>query len=288
MTRREIWRFLAVTFAAGFALQLLAIGQGVHGNGRNWLMLVMWAPAAGALSSRAARAAAKAALKKCGLGWIGTALAVGWSLTLVQTALLWLSGGGRWNSEQFARGPHGIEGVHKVAMVLGVGAQGFGFFALNIFLSITLGSLITGLIGGLGEELGWRAVLQPELERRWGAARGSLAAGLIWAYWHVPVNLAGYNDPVHPLWNTLVFFPLVVTAMAFSFGWLTRRTGSVWPAAMAHGANNVIGSGFLLAPTAWAWDTGTMLIAAALVGGFFALRAWRRGPAIAGAGLAAA
>ena len=50
----------------------------------------------------------------------------------------------------------------------------------------------------------------------------------------------------------------------------------------------MIGSGFLLAPTAWAWDTGTMLIAAALVGGFFVLRAWRRGPAIAEAGLAAA
>lgn len=275
MTRREIGTFLAVTFAAGLGLQLLAVGQDVHGSGRGLLMLAMWAPAAGALSSRAARTAARAALRRSGLRWLATGLLVGWSLTLLQTALLWVSGGGRWNSALFTRGPGGIEGVHRVAMVLGVGPQGFPFFALNAFLSITLGSLISGLVGGLGEELGWRGVLQPELERRWGAVRGSLAVGLCWAYWHLPVNLAGYNDSIHPVWNALVFFPLVVIAMTFSFGWLRRRTGSVWPAALAHGANNVIASGFLLLPTAWAWDTGTMLGAAALVGGLFALRAWR-------------
>jgi hypothetical protein len=66
----------------------------------------------------------------------------------------------------------------------------------------------------------------------------------------------------------------VVVAMAFSFGWLARRTGSVWPAAVAHGANNCIGAGFLLTPRGWGWDTGTMVVAAALVGCFFAIRAY--------------
>lgn len=34
----------------------------------------------------------------------------------------------------------------------------------------------------------------------------------------------------------------------------------------------------LLAPAASAWDTGTMIVAAILVGGLFALRAWHRAP----------
>jgi membrane protease YdiL (CAAX protease family) len=107
---------------------------------------------------------------------------VGWALLLTQSALLFVLGGCEWNQELFERDPAGgIAAVHKVAMVLGVGHQSLGFFALNLLLSVTLGSILGGVVGGLGEELGWRAVLQPELERRWGPVRGSLAVGSIWA-----------------------------------------------------------------------------------------------------------
>ncbi|MBI5548434.1 MAG: CPBP family intramembrane metalloprotease [Deltaproteobacteria bacterium] len=281
MQTREIWRFVVVTFVLGLAAQLLAVHGGVSGAGRQWLKFAMWAPAIAAMSSRSARRAAFAALRRSGGRWLGVALVVGWSLILVQNVLLLVLGGGNWNGALFVleADGRGIVAVHDVAMALGVGQQGFGFFALNLLVSLTLGSLMGGVLGGLGEELGWRAVLQPELERRWGPVRGSLVVGLIWAYWHLPTNLAGYNDGAHPTWNALLFFPLVVMAMAFSFGWLTRRTGSVWPAAIAHGANNCISAGFLLTPQGWGWDTGTALAAAAVVGGLFALLSARRSKA---------
>ena len=103
--------------------------------------------------------------------------------------------------------------------------------------------------------------------------------GSRWAYWHLPVNLAGYNDCAHPIWNAVLFFPLVVMGTAFSFAWLTRRTGSVWPAAIAHGANNCISVGFLLEPQGWGWDTVTAVAAAAMVGGLFAYLSARRSKA---------
>jgi len=64
--------------------------------------------------------------------------------------------------------------------------------------------------------------------------------------------------------------------MALAFGWLTRKTGSVWPAAMAHGANNCISGCFILNPRGWGWDNASILVAAGLVGGLFALLALRR------------
>ncbi|NUP10666.1 MAG: CPBP family intramembrane metalloprotease [Polyangiaceae bacterium] len=278
MSNREIGRFLFVVFTLGLGAQCAAIASGGATPSGGWLRLAMWAPAVAVLTSRSARRLAWGAIRRSGGIWLPLALLVGWSLVLVQNALLFTTGGGTWNEKLFSTNPDGtgIAAVNGVAMVLGVGPQSYGFFSLNLLVTLTIGSLLVGVLGGVGEELGWRAVLQPALEDRFGATRSRVIVGVIWAYWHLPVNLAGYNDPAHPLLNTLLFFPLVVLAMAFSFGWLTRRSSSVWPAAIAHGANNIINTGFLLTPRSWAWDTTTALAAAAIVGGLFAAMTVRR------------
>ena len=152
-----------------------------------------------------------------------------------------------------------------------------------------LGSIVVGVAGGLGEELGWRAVLQPEATRRLGVLGGTLAVGLFWAFWHLPVNLAGYNDDVHPLLTTLVLFPVGVTAAALALAWLVRRTGSVWPAALAHGAYNTAAGGLVLEARGWTGDNLANLVAAAAVGLVFGALLWRQAPrAGAPVGLAAA
>lgn len=217
MQRREIGSFLAVTFVLGFAAQLLAVRQGLSAGGGS-LMLAMWAPAAGAMTSAASRKAAFASLRRSGGRWLFIGLPVGWALILLRSLVLWAFGGGAWNQASFPIESGAIAGVHKVAMVLGVGAQGFGWFATNLAVTLTLASLLLGAAGGLGEELGWRAVLQPEMERRFGPLRGSLAVGLVWAYWH---------------------------------------------------------RCFILNPRGWGWDNASILVAAGLVGGLFALLALR-------------
>jgi membrane protease YdiL (CAAX protease family) len=146
--------------------------------------------------------------------------------------------------------------------------------------------VVTALIGGIGEELGWRGFLQPALERRWGPFKGTVAVGLIWAYWHLPANLMGYNDARHPLLNAFLFFPIAVVAMSFGFAWLTRKSGSAWPAAFAHGANNTIGSAFLMTPESWSADAATELLAVLLVSAVFvraSLQRRPRGPELTGA-----
>ena len=46
--------------------------------------------------------------------------------------------------------------------------------------------LIIGiLIGSIGEELGWRSFLQPNLEKKYSVLLASIIVGSIWGFWHI-------------------------------------------------------------------------------------------------------
>ena len=48
-------------------------------------------------------------------------------------------------------------------------------------------------VGGLGEEIGWRAYLYPKLEELMGEGKALLVGGVIWAVWHFPMLYIGHN-----------------------------------------------------------------------------------------------
>ncbi|MGC9523001.1 MAG: CPBP family intramembrane glutamic endopeptidase [Anaerolineae bacterium] len=95
-----------------------------------------------------------------------------------------------------------------------------------------------------GEEFGWRGYLQ----RRLFPKRPTLAAvstGVIWGLWHLPINLRGYNFPEHPALG-MVLFTVGTVWLSIIFGWLHRRTGSIWAPSLAHAATNAIGGSLTL------------------------------------------
>jgi membrane protease YdiL (CAAX protease family) len=101
------------------------------------------------------------------------------------------------------------------------------------------------LIPALGEELGWRGWLLPKLMPL-GTLPALLISGVIWGLWHAPLILLGYNYPDAPGWlgaTAMVGMCILVGAV---FGWLRLRSGSVWPAALAHAAFNGAGATYLL------------------------------------------
>ena len=49
-------------------------------------------------------------------------------------------------------------------------------FVASFFLSL--------FSGPMGEELGWRGYLRPELNQKYGFLKGSVVQGIIWAFWH--------------------------------------------------------------------------------------------------------
>src|SRR5690606_24322805 len=46
---------------------------------------------------------------------------------------------------------------------------------------------ITGLLAAMGEELGWRGFLVPELYRSMGFVGVAIVSGVIWAAWHYAI-----------------------------------------------------------------------------------------------------
>lgn len=251
MSTRAIILYLVLVFGLGFAAQFAALHAGLDGPGGTWLRATMWTPAVAALLAGATpRRWVLQSLRRGAWRWWPVAFLLGWSHYMLACFLMWVSGMGSWNAEMFPMAPGGgIAEVRGVAMILGVGAQGWGWFALNLLVTFLVASLMFAVLGGLGEELGWRAVLQRTLDERWRPVFAAIGVGLIWAYWHLPVNLAGYNYPDYPVLSSMVTFPLVAVAFALMYAWLWRRSnGSVWVVAIAHGGNNMINAGFLITP----------------------------------------
>jgi uncharacterized protein len=97
---------------------------------------------------------------------------------------------------------------------------------------------IMTLTFSLGEEIGWRGYLLPQLLSV-GRTRALVLVGLIWAAWHMP--LIFLTTLYHSAGNRLIVLPLFVGTIvvaSFVFGYLRILTGSVWPASLAHSVHN--------------------------------------------------
>ncbi|MDZ7701407.1 MAG: CPBP family intramembrane glutamic endopeptidase [Halobacteriales archaeon] len=130
-------------------------------------------------------------------------------------------------------------------------------FTPGTFLALQLGQLliVAPLVNSLftfGEEFGWRGYLLPKLLPL-GARRALLAHGVIWGVWHWPIIAMGHNYgleyPGAP-WTGLAAMTLFTVGVGVVLGWLTLRSGSVWPAVLGHAmVNGAAGLGLLFLAT---------------------------------------
>lgn len=116
---------------------------------------------------------------------------------------------------------------------------------IAIQLAILPFASFINLIPALGEELGWRGWLLPKLMPL-GAIPAMLISGVIWGLWHAPLVLLGYNYADAPGWLALTAMVTMCILVGTIFGWLRLRSGTVWPAALAHAAFNGAGGSFIL------------------------------------------
>jgi membrane protease YdiL (CAAX protease family) len=128
--------------------------------------------------------------------------------------------------------------------LMGNSTQDSGFFTANVASTAIVFACLNGL-AAIGEEFGWRGVLQVHIIERMGFLRGVAVLGFVWAIWHAPMNLAGYNYPDAPALGALVLFPIELIAVSFIMAWLTIRARSFWPAVLMHGSGNGIEEGVM-------------------------------------------
>jgi len=107
----------------------------------------------------------------------------------------------------------------------------------------------------LGEEIGWRGYLYPTLAKRLGRGPAALAVGVVWGLWHAPLIAAGYNYALIPTIHNqsgagplgyLAAFTLYTAALGLLLAVLRDASGSVYPAAAAHGTVNALAGLFAL------------------------------------------
>ncbi|WP_430190536.1 CPBP family intramembrane glutamic endopeptidase [Paenibacillus thiaminolyticus] len=99
-------------------------------------------------------------------------------------------------------------------------------FKPNLFIVMTL-------LFAFGEEIGWRGYLQPKLTEMLGVRKAILITAAVWAVFHYPFYLNGYNDDGMPL-ITIALFTAMIFPLSIVMGWVRYASGSIWPAVLIH------------------------------------------------------
>src|SRR5437016_3041241 len=159
--------------------------------------------------------------------WLGYLIPIGYALPVY--LITWITGLGGFNMS-----------------ILPKVAADFGWQNFSPSLTLVLFVLVTATLGmvgklsrALGEEIGWRGFLVPELAKVVGFPGIGLISGLMWAFYHFPVLLfANYNAGA-PAWYSATCFTISVVSDSFIMAWLTLRARSLWPAAILHASHNL-------------------------------------------------
>ena len=117
------------------------------------------------------------------------------------------------------------------------GAAGAAVLLLNLLLAPFLNTLFA-----LGEEIGWRGLMMPALHERLPAPKAIVLGGVIWGLWHAPITALmghnyGFGYPGYP-YTGIAAMCVFCTAAGALLTYVTVKSRSVWPAALAHGAIN--------------------------------------------------
>lgn len=110
------------------------------------------------------------------------------------------------------------------------------FAAPVVLLSATL-------VGGGNEELGWRGVMQPELERRFPFPVATLMTGCVWMAWHIPLWFVVGTTQQSMHFGLYCIYGLI---LSFWLATLYKKTNSVFYCAVFHGFSNLLLSFFVI------------------------------------------
>ncbi|HLV89273.1 MAG TPA: type II CAAX endopeptidase family protein [Candidatus Sulfotelmatobacter sp.] len=192
---------------------------------------IMWCPALAACTTLKLHGRSLAEL---GWTWPATKYALmSWYVPLIYAAIayavVWSSGLGGFPNHEF---------MSSLVERMGERLSPVASTALYIVLTGSFG-VIRSLSSGLGEEIGWRGFLVPELSKNFGFTATALISGVIWSLWHYPALIfADYNAGT-ATWYALTCFTVMVIAISFVFAWLRLKSGSLWTAALLHASHNL-------------------------------------------------
>lgn len=264
LARRLVVTYLVLTAALStFWYVVIIRAGGLQAGGGPYVIGMMWSPGISALITR--------------LAWQRNVRGEGWG---------W--GATRWQGLAYLVPLLYAAVAYGAVWLLGLGGVDLGWFTsqpLRFPTFVLLGTVMS-CISALGEELGWRGLLVPELAKLTSFTRLSLLSGSVWALWHMPaIFFAGY-DPgatTHldrtPALYAAACFAVMVIGISFVFAWIRLKSGSVWTGMLLHASHNLWIQGFFDRVTTGrghtAWFTTEFGAALALTAVLAAFAFWR-------------
>jgi membrane protease YdiL (CAAX protease family) len=206
------WSLVVVFLLLTFAISSVFYGSMVStGTARNIGALWMWSPALAALLT----------------AWIfhKSIRTMGWGL-------------GSWKYSLWGL----IIPLLYAGVIYGIawltGLAGFRPPTLAYLLFLPVG-LVAACLAALGEEIGWRGFLVPELARLTTFPKTVLLTWVVWSVWHYPAILFADYHSLAPRWFDLTTLTLSILGLACFTTWLRLKSGSIWPVVLWHGAHNL-------------------------------------------------
>lgn len=272
-SRVQVLTYLVIVFAFSSFFYFLILQSGSLGNGRGMYVLgLMWCPAlAGMLTLRLNGRS----ISELGWKWGETKYQLrSWYIPLLYAsiayAIVWIFHLGAFGNPDY---------YDSLVKAMHLGGPPWISIVLGIVLIGTYG-LVRSVSSALGEEIGWRGFLVPELSKTTSFTVTSLISGIVWSLWHYPILIYGDYNAGTPTWYGLTCFTVMVISMSFVFAWMRLKSGSLWTGAILHGSHNLYIQGIFTpitrntGKTAWFIDEfGCVLPLVAIA---FAIYFWRK------------
>jgi membrane protease YdiL (CAAX protease family) len=224
--------YLIILFAFSSFFYFLILHSGSLGYGRGMYVFgLMWCPAlAGMLTLRLNGRS----IAELGWKWGETKYQVrSWYIPLLYAsiayAIVWIFHLGAFGNPEF---------YDSLVKSMHLGGPPWISIVLGIVLIGTYG-LVRSVSSALGEEIGWRGFLVPELSKTTPFTATSLISGVVWSLWHYPILIYGDYNAGTPTWYGLTCFTVLVIAISFVFAWMRLKSGSLWTGAILHGSHNL-------------------------------------------------
>jgi membrane protease YdiL (CAAX protease family) len=231
-SRSQALMYVGFVFLFSSVFYLLVLrAHTLGGGGGIYVTGIMWCPALAAFTTLWLNGR-----KASELGWKWPArqyALMSWYVPLVYAAIayaiVWIGGLGGFPNRELMQGLVGRMGLHISPL------------ASTVVYVLLMGSY--GLIGSmgraLGEEIGWRGFLVPQLAKSFSFTTTALLSGIVWACWHYPILIWGDYNNGAPAWYGLTCFTVMVVAIAVVFAWLRLKSGSLWTGAILHASHNL-------------------------------------------------
>lgn len=233
-----VYLILTLGFSAIF-YRLIIERTGMEAHGGLFILGLMWCPGVSGLLTRLIF---QGNLRGHGFGWGKTKyqFASYW-IPLVYACAVYLP---VWFAGYFNRDSASLMGFERRFPRL---PHALALPAL--FIGLATAGVLVSCVSALGEELGWRGFLVPELAKLMPFRSVALLSGVIWALWHYPIILFSNYHGSGPLWYSVTCFTVMVVGISFLFAWMRLKSGSVWTGMILHASHNLFIQAFFDAHT---------------------------------------